>query len=149
MKVISKYHEKESNAVIMHSHFLEFNHNAWTLSHVTIALRYNKTLNSLKSHYIRKRFFMQFSISDNDVLAGKNNRRCPSIHLCHCSLRFGKLRRGNRFLKGDFNEITSCKSTRETIPYFGFNDKKERKNIWGSTKPWKKEINCSSHKNHV
>ena len=33
---ISKYQEKENYAVIMHPHFSEFNHNPWTLSHVTV-----------------------------------------------------------------------------------------------------------------
>ena len=31
---------------------------------------------------------MQFSINDNDVSAGKNNRKCHSIHLCRYGLRF-------------------------------------------------------------
>ena len=52
------------------------------------ALRYNKTEAKFKSHYIHKRFFMQFSINDNDV-STKNNRKCHSIHLCRYSLRFG------------------------------------------------------------
>ena len=47
-----------------------------------------KTEANFKSHYIHKRFFMQFSINDNDVSA-KNNRKCHSIHLCRYSLRFG------------------------------------------------------------
>ena len=34
--VLSKYQEKETYAVIMHSHFSEFNDNAETLSHVTV-----------------------------------------------------------------------------------------------------------------
>ena len=33
---ISKYQEKENYAVIMHSHFSEFNYNAETLSYVTV-----------------------------------------------------------------------------------------------------------------
>ena len=34
--LISKYQEKENYAVIMHSHFSEFNDNAETLSHFTL-----------------------------------------------------------------------------------------------------------------
>ena len=34
--IISKYQEKDIYAVIMYSHFSEFNHNAGTLSHATV-----------------------------------------------------------------------------------------------------------------
>ena len=62
-----------------------------TLRHVTVhnTLRYNKTEAKFKSPYIHKRFLMQFSINDNDVSAGKNNRKYHSIHLCRYGLHFG------------------------------------------------------------
>ena len=59
------------------------------MSQYITALRYNKTEAKFKSHYIHKRFLMQFSINDNDVSAGKNNRKCHSIHLCPYGLHFG------------------------------------------------------------
>ena len=44
-------------------------------------------------------FFRRFAINENDVSAGKSNRKCHSIYLRRYSLRFGNLRRGNRFLE--------------------------------------------------
>ena len=58
------------------------------MSQYITALRYNKTEAKFKSHYINKSFLMQFSINDNDVSAGKNNRKRHSIHLCRYGLRF-------------------------------------------------------------
>ena len=69
-----------------------------------------KTEANFKSHYIHKRFFMQFSISDNDVSA-KNNRKCHSIHLCRYSLRFGT--------KTSMRQPVA--KVLETLPYFGSN----------------------------
>ena len=100
--IISKYQEKEKYAVIMHSHFLEFNHNAGTAMSryiinstcVTTKLRQNFKVTTFLSA-----FLCSFAINDNDVSAGKSNRKYHSIYLSCYSLRFGKLRRGNRFLK--------------------------------------------------
>ena len=88
--------------MIMHSHISGFNHNAGTLSHVTIdnstcvttKLRQNLKVTTFLSAFLRS-----FAINDNDVSAGKSNRKCHSIYLSRYSLRFGKLRRGNHFLK--------------------------------------------------
>ena len=54
--------------MIMHLHFSELNQNAGTLSHVT---EDNSTCVTTKlrqnlSHYILKRFFLQFAINDNN-----------------------------------------------------------------------------------
>ena len=42
-------------------------------------MRYNKLEAKSKSHYILKRFFLQFAINDDDVSAWKSNRKCHSI----------------------------------------------------------------------
>ena len=49
-------------------------------------------------------FLCNFAINNNDVSAGKSNRKCHSIYLSRYSLRFRKLRRGNGFLKKNINE---------------------------------------------
>ena len=85
-------------------------------------MRYNKT----------KRIFRQFAINDNDVSAGKSNRKCHSIYLCRYSLRFGNLRRGNRSLKSTLNETTSCKSIISHIPVTRSDLKQERSFFLGS-----------------
>ena len=88
--------------MIMRSHFSEFNGNAETLRHVTVdngASVTRKLGQNLKVTTFLSAFFRQFTINDNDVSAGKSNRKCHSIYLCRYSLRFGNLRRGNRFLK--------------------------------------------------
>ena len=88
--------------MIMRSHFSVFNDNAETLSYVTVdngACVTTKLRQNYKSHYILKSFFRQSAINDNDVSAGKNNRKCHSIYLCGYSIRFGNLRRVNRSLK--------------------------------------------------
>ena len=85
-----------------HLQLSEFNHYAGTLSHVTVdnsTCVTTKFKATFKSHHTPKRYFIQFAINDNDVSARKSKRKCHSIYLSRCSLRFGKLRRGNRFLK--------------------------------------------------
>ena len=42
-------------------------------------MRYNKTEAKFKNHYIRKRFFRQFAINDNDVSAEESNRKCRKV----------------------------------------------------------------------
>ena len=94
--------ENEKYAVIMHSHFSEFNHHLGTAMSrytinstcVTTKLRQNFKVTTFLSA-----FLCSFAINDNDVSAGKSNRKYHSIYLSCYSLRFGKLRRGNRFLK--------------------------------------------------
>ena len=89
---ISKYQEKEKYAVIMHSHFSEFNHHAGTAMSryivnstcVTTKLRENFKVTTFLSA-----FLFSFAINDNEVSAGKNNRKCHSIYLSRYSLRFG------------------------------------------------------------
>ena len=88
--------------MIMHSHFSEFNHNAGTLSHVTVdnsTCVTTKLRQDLKVTTFLRAFLCSFAINDNDVSAGKSNRKCPISILSRYSLRFGKIRRGNRFLK--------------------------------------------------
>ena len=88
--------------MIMHSHFSEFNHNAGTLSHVTVdnsKCITTKLRQNLKVTTFLSAFFCSFAINDNDVSAGKSSRKFHSIYLSRYSLRFGKLRRGNRVLK--------------------------------------------------
>ena len=58
------------------------------MSQYITALRDNKTEAKFKSHYIHKRFFMQFSVNNNDVSAGKNNRKCHSIRFIYVSIVF-------------------------------------------------------------
>ena len=83
-----------------------------TLSHVTVqTMRYKKTEWKFKSHHIQKRFFMQFSTNGCDVSAGKNNRKCHSIHLCRYSLRF--------VTKTSMRQPVA--KVLETLPYFGSN----------------------------
>ena len=54
-------------------------------------MRYKKTEAKFKSHYILKRFVRQIAINNNDVSAGKSNRKCNSIYLYRYSLRFENL----------------------------------------------------------
>ena len=74
-------------------------------------MRYKKTEWKFKSHHIQKRFFMQFSTNGCDVSAGKNNRKCHSIHLCRYGLRF--------VTKTSMRQPVA--KVLETLPYFGSN----------------------------
>ena len=82
--------------MIMDSHFSEVNHNAGTLSHVTV---YNSTdstgvtaklRQNLKVTTFLSAFLCSFAINDNDVSSGKSNRKCHSIYLSRYSIRFEK-----------------------------------------------------------
>ena len=97
--ISQKYQEKEKYAVIMHSHFSEFNHNAGTAMSRYIINSTCVTTKLRQYFKVLSAFLCSFAINDNDVSAGKSNRKCYSIYLSRYSLRFGKLRRGNRFLK--------------------------------------------------
>ena len=86
--------------MIMHSHLSEFNHNAATLSHVTVdnsTCVTTKLRQNLKETTFLSAFLCSFAINDNNVSAGKSNRKCHSIYLSRYGLRFRKMRRGNRF----------------------------------------------------
>ena len=86
----------------MHSRFSEFNDNAETLSYVTVdngacvttKLRQNLQVTTFLSAFLGSLLSMTMMYR-----LGKATKSVILFYLCHYSLRFGNLRRGDRLLK--------------------------------------------------